>query len=130
MGSGTLYSVQLLGVGFSLFIIISVFLMVKARLMREKYSLIWFGIGLFTLIMSLFTDLMDWFSNIAGVDYAPSLFFAVLLVCAYFLLLNMSVSLSGLKLQNKALTQELGLLKLRLEALEKERDGGERQSNI
>lgn len=119
MGGGTLTSVQLMGIAFSVVMIVSVFLMVRARMIREKYSLIWFLIGLFTLVMSVFKDLMDWFSSLIGVYYAPSAFFAILIVCAYLLLLNMSVSISGLKLHNKALTQELGLTKLRLDELEK-----------
>jgi hypothetical protein len=125
MEGGTLYSVQLMGVAFSFVIIISVFLMVRARMMREKYSLIWFLIGLFTLVMSLFKGLMEWFSDLIGVYYAPSAFFSILIACAYLLLLNMSVSISGLKTHNKALTQELGLTKLRLEELEKKMNAGE-----
>jgi hypothetical protein len=125
MEGGSLYSVQLMGVAFSFVIIISVFLMVRARMMREKYSLVWFLIGLFTLVMSLFKGLMDWFSDLIGVYYAPSAFFSILIACAYLLLLNMSVSISGLKTHNKALTQELGLTKLRLEELEKKMNAGE-----
>jgi hypothetical protein len=125
-----LYSVQLMGVAFSLIMIVSVFLMVRARMIREKYSLVWFLIGLFTLVMSVFKNLMDWFSGLIGVDYAPSAFFAILIASAYLLLLNMSVSISGMKMHNKTLTQELGLTKLRLEELEKRMNGGESQSNI
>jgi hypothetical protein len=117
--AGSLYSVQLMGVVFSLILIISVFFMVRARMIREKYSLVWFLIGLFTLVMSVFRNLIDWVSNLLGVYYAPSAFFAILIACAYLLLLSMSVSISGLKMQNKALSQELGLTKLKLEELEK-----------
>jgi hypothetical protein len=112
-------TIQLMGIAFSLIMILSVFFMVRARMIQEKYSLVWFVIGLFTLIMSVFKDLMDWFSHMIGVYYAPSAFFAILIASAYLLLLNMSVSISGLKAHNKALTQELGLTKLRLDELEK-----------
>ncbi|MDF2722219.1 MAG: hypothetical protein K0Q59_1894 [Paenibacillus sp.] len=119
MDGGSLTSVQIMGVTFSLTIMISVFLMVRARMIREKYSIVWFLIGAFTLVMSVFKNLMDNFSEMIGVYYAPSAFFSILIVCAYLLLLNMSVSISGLKMHNKTLTQELGLTKLRLEELEK-----------
>lgn len=122
MEGGNLTSVQLMGVAFSLTIMISVFLMVRARMIREKYSLVWFLIGMFTLVMSVFKNWMDTFSNLIGVYYAPSAFFAILIVSAYLLLLKMSVSLSGLKTHNKTLTQELGLTKLRLEELEKKQN--------
>jgi len=112
-------SIHLIGLVFSLTILASVFLMVRERMLREKYSLVWFLIGFFTLVMSIFKDLMDRFANLIGVYYAPSAFFAILIACAYFLLLNMSISISGLKTYNKILTQELGLTKLRLEEIEK-----------
>jgi len=101
-----------------LIIITSVFILVRERMLKEKYSLVWFMIGLFTLVMSVFKELMDWFSTLIGVDYAPSAFFSLLIACAYLLLLNVSVSISTLRRQNKALTQELGLTKLKLEELE------------
>ncbi|CAH1207947.1 hypothetical protein PAECIP111891_03129 [Paenibacillus allorhizoplanae] len=125
-----LYSVQLMGVVFSLILMSTVFMMVRARRLREKYALVWFVIGIFTLIMSMFTNLMEWFSKLLGIDYAPSAFFAILIASAYLLLLNTSISISGLKLHNKALTQELGLTKLRLEELEKKSNEEEKSSNI
>lgn len=111
--------VHLLGIVFSLIIIVSVFVLARERMLKEKYSLVWFLIGLFIMVMSVFHGLMDWFSGLIGVYYAPAALFAIFIACAYLLLLNMSVSISGLKKHNKALTQELGLTKLRLEELEK-----------
>lgn len=123
--AGALINFQLMGIVFSLFLLGTVFLMVRARRLREKYALVWFVIGLFTLVMSVFRDMMEWFSSLIGVDYAPSAFFAILIACAYLLLLNMSVSISGLKQHNRALTQELGLTRLRLEELEQKLKQGE-----
>ena len=119
VGGSNIDKIHLLGVAFSLVILISVFFLVRERLLKEKYSLVWFFIGLFMLIMTASRDFMERFSGLIGVDYAPSAFFAILIGCAYLLLLNMSVSISSLKTHNKALTQELGLTKLRLEELEK-----------
>lgn len=114
-----LHKIQLLGIAFSLVIIVSVFWLIRARMLKEKYSLVWLLIGLFLLVVSVFKDLLDWFARLIGVDYSPSAFFALLIACAFLLLLNISVSISDLKNHNKTLTQELGLTKLRLEELEK-----------
>ena len=122
MFSGSFDKIQWLGIIFSLIILLSVFFLVRERLLKEKYSLIWLVIGLFTLVVSLFRNLLDGFSDLIGVYYAPSAFFSLLIAGAYLLLLNMSVSISHLKAQNKALTQELGLLRLRLEEREREED--------
>ena len=118
MLGGSFEKIQWLGITFSLIILLSVFFLARERLLKEKYSLVWLMIGLFVLVMSLFRGLLDGFSNLICVYYAPSAFFSLLIAGAYLLLLNMSVSLSALKAQNKAISQELGLLRLRVEEME------------
>ena len=119
--AGSFDKIQWLGIIFSLIILLSVIFLVRERLIKEKYSLVWLLIGLFVFVMSVFRGLLEGFSALIGVDYAPSANFALLIAFAYLLLLNLSVSISGLKAQNKAITQELGLLRLRVEELEKAR---------
>jgi len=119
--AGSFDKIQWLGIIFSLIILLSVIFLVRERLIKEKYSLVWLLIGVFVLVMSVFRGLLEGFSALIGVDYAPSAFFALLIAFAYLLLLNLSVSISGLKAQNKAISQEMGLLRLRVEELEKER---------
>ena len=121
MPTGSFDKIQWLGIIFSLIILLSVIFLVRERLIKEKYSLVWLLIGLFVFVMSVFRGLLEGFSALIGVDYAPSAFFALLIAFAYLLLLNLSISISGLKAQNKAITQELGLLRLRVEELEKAR---------
>lgn len=113
------YSVQIIGVIFGLFLVVSIFLLVKSRRIQEKYSIVWLFIGILILIFSVFRDLMEWFSNFIGIYYAPSTLFAILISCAYILLLNMSISISTMKKRTKALIQELALLRMKVEELEK-----------
>lgn len=122
MPAGSFDKIQWLGIIFSLIILLTVIFLVRERLIKEKYSLVWLSIGLFVLVMSAFRGLLEGFSALIGVDYAPSAFFALLIAFAYLLLLNLSVSISGLKAQNKAISQEMGLLRLRVEELENERN--------
>lgn len=117
--------IQVLGIAFSLLIIVCVLLLVRQRLIKEKYSLVWLFVGLFILIMSVCRNLFEDISALIGVDYAPSAFFAILIAFAYLLLLNMSVSITSLNQKNQSLTQELGLTKLRLEELEKKSNKAE-----
>ena len=117
--------IHILGALFSVGIIVTVFFLVRQRIMKERYSLIWFFIGSFTLLMSLNDELMDKYSSWIGVDYPPSALFALMIACAYLILLNMSVTISDLKRQNKVLTQELGLLRLRVEEMERKQETAE-----
>jgi hypothetical protein len=114
--------IHILGAIFSAVILITVFFLVRSRILKERHSLVWFFIGTFTLVMSLSDDLMDRYSAWIGVDYPPSALFALMIACSYLLLLNLSVSASDLKRNNKALTQDLGLLRLRVEELERKLD--------
>ena len=123
MPTGSFDKIQWLGIIFSLIILLSVIFLVRERLIKEKYSLVWLLIGVFVFVMSVFRGLLEGFSALIGVEYAPSAFFALLIAFAYLLLLNLSVSISGLKAQNKAISQEVGLMRLRVEELEKERAG-------
>ena len=116
---GNIDKVQVLGIALSLIILVSVFFLVRERMLKEKYSLVWFFIGLFLLFISSSREMLEGFSLLIGIEYAPSALFALLIGGSYLLLLNMSVSISGLKTHNKELTQELGLTKLRLEELER-----------
>lgn len=113
--------IQWLGIIFSLIILVSVVWLVRERLIKEKYSLVWFLIGLLILIMSMCRGLLEGFSALVGIEYAPSALFSLLIAFSYLLLLNLSVSVSGLKTHTKDLSQELGLLKLKVEELEQER---------
>lgn len=113
------YSVQIIGGIFGLFLIISMFFLVKSKMVQEKHSLVWIFIGALILVFSIFRDLMEVFSDFIGIYYAPSALFAILIACAYILLLNMSISISTLKKKTKTLIQESALLKLKIEELEK-----------
>lgn len=114
-----IHSVQVMGVTFSVTLFIAMFILVRQRIILEKSALIWFFVSILVFIVSVWIDLMDQIADLIGVYYPPSLLFAVLITCIYFLLLNMSVNICTLKSNNKTLTQEVGLLKLRLEELEK-----------
>lgn len=113
------YSVQIVGGIFGLFLIVSMFFLVKSKMVQEKHSLVWIFIGALILVFSIFRDLMEVFSDFIGIYYAPSALFAILISCAYILLLNMSISISTLKKKTKTLIQESALLKLKIEELEK-----------
>ena len=113
------HSVQLMGVTFSVTLFIAMFVLVRQRIILEKSALIWFFVSILVFAVSVWVELMDHIADLIGVYYPPSLLFAVLITCIYFLLLNISVNICNLKNSNKSLTQELGLLKLRLEELEK-----------
>lgn len=116
------YSFQILGFLFGLVLLVSIFIMVKKNKMQEKHSIIWIFAGVMIVVFSVNRDLLENFSALLGVSYAPSALFAILIVCIYILVLGFSSSISSLKKKNKVLIQEVGLLKLKISELEKKFD--------
>lgn len=112
------YSFQIIGVIFGIVLLTSIFVLVKKNRMLEKHSIIWLFVGGSITLFSLNRDLLERFSALLGVSYAPSALFAILIVCVYLLTLGLSVSISSLKRRNKVLIQEVGLLKLKIAELE------------
>jgi len=113
------YSFQIIGFIFGLVLLVLIFFLVKKNRMQEKHSIIWLFVGGLITIFSFHRDLLENFSALLGVSYAPSALFAILIVCVYILLLGTSVSVSTLKKKNKVLIQEVGLLKLKMAELER-----------
>jgi len=113
------YGFQIIGFVFGAVLLVTIFTLVKKNRMQEKHSIIWLFVGGMITIFSVNRDLLEHFSALMGVYYAPSALFGILIVCVYILLLGLSVSISSLKKKNKVLIQEMGLLKLKIAELEK-----------
>ncbi|MBX5436617.1 MAG: DUF2304 domain-containing protein [Alicyclobacillaceae bacterium] len=105
-------------IAFSLFFIFFVIELVRRGALREQYSLLWLGVGLVMLVFSASSRLLQWVAHAFGVYYAPSLLFLFGLICAFVLLLHVTVVISRLTDRVIRLTQELGITQMRLAELE------------
>ena len=114
-----MHGFQVLGVVFGTLLTVVIFFLARAGLLREKYSLLWLIISVFIIIVSVFRGLLERIAELAGIDYAPSALFALLIGASFVLLLNSAVSVSHIKNNNKSLIQRIGLLEHRLSKIEK-----------
>ncbi len=96
-------------IAFSLFFV--VLNLIRKRRMKIEYSLLWLGISLIILIISIWQGLGDQIAYSIGIDYPPALFFLVVIVFVLLILLHFSLEMTRLKDQVKTLVQELSLLK-------------------
>ena len=108
----TIVSVGLLG-----FIIA----LTRKRKIREQYALIWLVLGFLILVFSIFNKLLDVLAHWAGIYYAPSMLIVLIIFFGMVLGVHFTLVISRLAESNKILTQEIGLLKNRIETLEKGR---------
>ena len=88
-----------------------VFELIRRRLLRERYSLIWILTGVVLLVLAVWRQGLNTIADWMGVKgYPPSVFFAALLFFVLVMLLHYSIVISRLSDQNTTLAQRLALL--------------------
>lgn len=114
---------QTLSIVGSFVIILFLVELVRSRRLKESYSILWFLISFVFLLFSLWRDLLEKVASLMGIDYAPAALFLVLITGLYLLSIHFSVVVSRLSEKNKNLSQEIGLLNLKIKELKKWTDG-------
>ena len=110
-----IFRIQIVAIIASLLLMIVIFELIRRKKLREKYSLIWFGASLATILFSVWRSLLDHVAALLGVAYPPALLFLVAMFFGMILLIHFSVVISDLTEQNKTLAQEIALLKATIE---------------
>jgi hypothetical protein len=105
------FRIQVLAIVGSLALIIFIIELIRRRRLKEEFAVLWLGMGVVFLVISLFRGLLDKFSVLVGIGYPPAALFLILIMGLMVILIHFSVAISELKESNKRLAQQLGLLK-------------------
>ncbi|HLE18526.1 MAG TPA: DUF2304 domain-containing protein [Syntrophales bacterium] len=84
---------------------------IRRGLLKEKYSVLWIISALVIMALSVKKGLLDGIAGLLGIAYPPSLLFLVAFTFILLINLHFSVVISILHEKNKALVQELTLLR-------------------
>ncbi len=99
---------------------VAVLEMVRRRLLREDYSLLWLGTFGVLVILSLFRNsLLDGIARLMGIFYPPTALFVVGFGMVLLVLLQFSSVITRLARENKQAAQHIALLGSRLRELER-----------
>ena len=101
----------------SLAFFVLTFELIRKRILREEYAILWLFTSLFIAVLSLWPRMVPLISKITGFYYVT----ALLLIVTVFLiamLMHFSTVISRIKDANKELTQRYGLLELRVREME------------
>lgn len=109
------FRIQILAVIGSGLLIIFILELIRRKRLKEEFSVLWLGMGIIFLVISLFRKLLDKFSLLVGIGYPPAALFLILIMGLTVILIHFSVAISELKEANKKLAQELGLLRKEFE---------------
>jgi hypothetical protein len=93
--------------------------LVRRRALAEKYSLLWLIMAGAILVLTVARPALDRIAPLLGIYYAPSALFVAGFVGLLVILLYFSSVITQLARQNRIAAQQLGILRARIEALEK-----------
>jgi len=106
-----MYIFQLIAIIGSVALFAFVIDFIRRGLLKEKYSVLWIAAALAILVLSVKKGLLDAIAGVLGIAYPPSLLFLVAFVFILLINLHFSVVISILHEKNKALVQDITLLK-------------------
>lgn len=89
--------------------------LVRSRKISEQQSLLWLFVGLVSIFSIIFIDKIDALAHFLGVDYTPSLVFAFGFLLLFIVNINLTIGLYKSLQRTKKLTQEIALLKNKVE---------------
>jgi len=115
--------VQVISVIIALALFSAIIDLIRRGLLKERYSVLWLASIFAIMALSVWKGLLDRIAQMVGVAYPPSLLFLVAFLFVLVILLHFSVVISIFTERNKILTQEVSLLKARLEEREKKGEG-------
>ena len=114
--------IQIISILASIFIIVFILSLIRQRKLREEYSIMWLVGSLALILFSIWRGLLDIIANLVGVVYAPAILLLIGIFFGVVMFLHFTVVLSKQADRNKSLTQELALLRNRIEELERSRN--------
>jgi hypothetical protein len=89
---------------------------VRRRKLREGFALLWIGVGLGGVALSLARPVFDAVARAVGVSYGPSLLFTLALLFLLFVCMSLSLHVSRLDARTEILAEEVAFLRAEREA--------------
>ena len=111
--------IQIISILASVIIIVLILSLIRQRRLREEYSIMWLVGSLVLILFSVWRGLLDIIAEMVGVVYAPAMLLLIGIFFGVVMFLHFTVVLSKQADRNKSLTQELALLRNRIEELER-----------
>ena len=93
--------------------------MVRQRRLEEQYSLLWLATAASLVVLALTRNVWDWLAVKVGIAYPPTALFIAGFLAMIMILLQFSMVISKLSRQNRQAAQEIGILRWKLQEIEK-----------
>lgn len=110
--------VQLLGLAGGFAILYALFEMLRRRMLRERFAVIWTVVALGAVTVGLVPDTLTWASHLLGLQVPSNLLFFVASIALLGISLQHSYELGRSDDHARSLAEEVALLRLRLDEVE------------
>lgn len=107
-----------LAVLFVVAVLLFVIEMLRRQKIREKYAVLWIVIGLASLLLAAFPELLTWAARIVGVQVPSNLLFAIAVILLMGVTLHLSREVSEAEDEIRALAEEVAILRADLRDLQ------------
>lgn len=99
----------------SLAIVGVVFEMLRRKKLREKYAALWLVVGVGTLVLAAFPDLLTIVAEIVGVQLPSNLLFIISILLLLGVSLHLSWEISVVEDETRTLAEEVAILRAMVE---------------
>jgi hypothetical protein len=110
---------RLFAIALGIVVLLFVVNLVRTRKLKEEFALLWLLTAVVLVLAPLLIDYLDMIAHALGIEYPPAFIFVLAIICVLLVLFQFSMRISHFSEQIKVLTQELALLRARLEFLER-----------
>ncbi len=110
---------QVIGVVFSLVLLLVTIQLIRTHRLREEYSLVWLGASLAIFALAVIDPLVGLLARVFAVTYAPTLILAFGVLFCVVILLSQTVTISFQANRIRDLAQTIGILEWRLRQIER-----------
>ncbi len=93
---------------------------VRRRKLAESFALLWIGVGVLGIVLSIARPLIDDLADNLGVRYGPTIIFTGAILFLLFVCMNLSMHVSRLTERSEILAEEITFLRNRIETGERE----------
>lgn len=91
--------------------------MLRRKKLREKYAIWWLVVGIATLILAAFPQLLDYVAKAVGVQLPSNLLFILSILMLLGVCLHLSWEISVVEEETRALAEEVAILRIQIERI-------------
>lgn len=106
-----------IAIGTSVALLLFLFMLLRARRLREKYAALWILLAISVCVVGAFPDLVFWMAEAIGVVSPANLLFSASLIILLLVCLQLSAELTSTEEEIRTLAEEVALLKMQVDQI-------------